>query len=194
MRVLVLVAVFAMIMSTRIVGADEPRELQQLDITADDDVRLTGLDVDKFRVPTKAHAPIEVVVSEQRSPDAEPRILHRKRLDSERDSTELLLSFLPRDKTLRGVLLSEEEVEYRVECPSCSPTGSPTGFATIIPVPWNDIRSTRKTLVLLDSDRQHRVSRPEEICLIAILVAEEGQAPSLRESFPRAIVSVKGIE
>ncbi len=61
----------------------------------------------------------DVAVSVLDAPNSKPRFLSTKPLLPTMTSMLLicLLSFLPRDNTLRGVLLSQdEEVAYRIDC------------------------------------------------------------------------------
>lgn len=189
-KLLALTTLFTVIVACGPLNADEPAALKRLPLNARDLVSVAGLNIYKYRVPMKPGTTFEIVVSEQDAVDEDPRLLSRQSFTSHADSetVDLLLSFLPRDETLRGVLLSQdEEVEYRVDCPSCSPSG----MATNISLPLQEIPGKQKTLIPMTGKRSRKLSKENEICLIAIVVSQEGRPISLKKSFPRAQVSVK---
>jgi hypothetical protein len=170
-------------------GADEPVKLERPSLTANDIAGVTGLNIYKYRITMKPSTKFDVVISVLDAPDAKPRILRRNAFTSknDKDVVELLLSFLPRDNTLRGVLLSQdEEINYRIDSQDCSPTG----IATIISLPLSDIRGTRKTLIPMTANVSAEHSGDSEVCLIAILADEDGKMDAMQERYPRAKVSV----
>lgn len=169
--------------------ADEPARLEKLPLTASDISSVTGLNIYKYRIAIKPGTKFDVTVSVIETPSSKPRFLNRQTFtsDDDVDAVDLLLSFLPRDNTLRGVLLSQdEEVAYRIDCPQCSPSG----IATNISLPLSNVRGTRKTLIPMTMDRSSEFSDENEICLIAILSSEDGKPASMQKSYPRAKVSV----
>lgn len=169
--------------------ADEPKKLEELSLTAKDIAGVTGLNIYKYRITMKPGTKFDVVVCVVDAPDARPRTLSRNVFTSDDDveAVDLLLSFLPRDNTLRGVLLSQDdEISYRIDSPQCSPTG----IATNISLPLSEIRGTRKTLIPMTADRSAELSDESEVCLIAILATEDGKPASMQKSYPRAKVSV----
>jgi hypothetical protein len=183
------IALMAVLASANLTNAEEPSQLERLPLTASDISAVTGLNIYKFRIAMKPDTEFEISVSVLDSPDAKPRFLSRHTFTSDDgvDTVDLLLSFLPRDKSLRGVLLSQdEEVLYRIDCPRCSPSG----IGTIISLPLSNVRGTRKTLIPMTKDRSPEISKADEICLIAILASEDGKAASMQTSYPRAKVSV----
>jgi hypothetical protein len=168
----------------------ESPALTRVPLTAGDIAGVTGLNIYKFSVAMKPGTRFEIVVSVQETPDATPRVLNRHSFasDGDTDNVELLLSFLARDNALRGVLLSQdEEVNYRVECPNCNPSG----IATIIALPLNQFPGTQKTLIPMTGKRSQEISRDNESCLIAILASKDGEPASLQKSYPRATISVR---
>lgn len=186
---MLIIAAFPLVFSSVLVCADDPWRLERLPLTAADISSVTGLNVYKYRIAIKPGTKFDVVVSVLDSPTSKPRFLNRQAFTSDDDvnSVELLLSFLPKDNTLRGVLLSQdEEVAYRIDCPSCSPSG----IATNISLPLSNVRGTQKTLIPLTMDRSIEISDENEICLIAILASKDGKPVSLQQSYPRAKVSV----
>ncbi len=169
------------------VAAEPP--LARLPLTASDISSVTGLNIYKFRVPMKPATEFEIIISVQDTPDAKVRFFDRQSFtsDDDADAVDLLLSFLPRDNSLRGVLLSQEEdVAYRVDCPNCSPSG----IATNISLPLRDIPGTRKTLIPMTAKQSLALSDENEICLIAILASQDGKPVSTQKSYPRATVSL----
>jgi hypothetical protein len=102
----------------------------------------------------------------------------RLRLPAER------LRISPRNSRLG---CEDEEVDYRVNCPNCSPTG----IATIISLPLREIRGTQKILIPMTGKSSRNLSDDTELCLIAILASKDGQPASLEKSFPRAKISVR---
>ena len=162
-------------------------------MTAGDITGVTGLNIYKFRIPMKPDTKFDIAISVQDAPGERPRYVSRHSLTSHADANavDLLLSFLPHDERIRGVLLSQdEEINYRVECPECSPSG----FGTVISLPLNELRGTHKTLVPMTSRLSSKLSSEDEICLIAILASDPGQSLSTKEIFPRAKVSVQFTE
>jgi len=183
------IALAAVLASTNVTNADEPSRLELLPLTASDISSVTGLNVYKYRIAIKPGTKFDVAVSVLDAPNSKPRFLNRQTFTSgdDVDAVDLLLSFLPRDNTLRGVLLSQdEEVAYRIDCQKCSPPG----IAANIPLPLSNVRGTRKTLIPMTMDRSIEISAENEICLIAILASEEGKPASMQKSYPRAKVSV----
>ena len=183
------VASLSFVVSGDLARADEPVKLENLPLTASDISSVTGLNIYKYRIAMKPGTKFDVAVSVIDSPNSKPRFLNRQTFtsDDDVDAVELLLSFLPRDNTLRGVLLSQdEEVEYRIDCPQCSPAG----IATNISLPLSNVRGTQKTLIPLTRDRSKEISDENEICLIAILASEDMKPASMQKSYPRAKVSV----
>lgn len=173
-----------------LLNAKDSGALKRLPLTAGDISSVTGLNIYKFRVAMKPGTPFEVAISVQDARDAEPRFLNRQSFASDEDAqaVDLRLSFLPRDNKLRGVLLSQDdEVDYRIDCQACSPSGT----ATIISLPLHEIPGTRKTLIPMTAKRSHNLSDENETCLIAIIASQEGQSVSMQECFPRAKVSVR---
>lgn len=184
---LVLIAVAATVGAAE---TDEPQPVERLSLTADDLAGALNLNIYKFRVPMRSETKFDIVVSVQDSPDAEPRVLSRQSLRHRGDaeSVDLRLSFLPRDDSVRGVLLTQdEEVVYRVKCSGCSPGG----FATIIPLPLREIPGTEKTLMPVNAEVSAELSDEGETCLIAILASEVGKPASTKTSYPRAKISVQ---
>lgn len=182
-------ASLSFVLSGGSLSADEPKKLEKLSVTASDLASVTGLNIYKYRIAIKPGTKFDVAISVLDSPDSKPRFLNRQTFtsDNDVDTVDLLLSFLPRDNTLRGVLLSQDEdVEYRIDCPRCSPSG----IATNISLPLSNVRGTRKTLIPLTMDRSLEISDENEICLIAILAKEDGKPASMQKSYPRAKVSV----
>jgi hypothetical protein len=183
------IALMAILATTNLTNADEPSRLEQLPLTAADISGVTGLNIYKYRIALKPGTKFDVAVSVLDAPNSKPRFLNRQTFTSggDVDAVDLLLSFLPRDNTLRGVLLSQdEEVAYRIDCPQCSPSG----IATNISLPLSNVRGTRKTLIPMTTDRSIETSEENEICLIAILASEDGKPASMQKSYPRAKVSV----
>ena len=183
------IAMTVVLATVRLADAEEPLKLERLPLSANDISSVTGLNIYKFRVGMKPGTKFDVTVSVLDAPDAKPRLMSRQTFRSNDDVTEpdLLLSFLSRDNSLRGVLLSQdEEIVYRVECPQCSPTG----IATIISLPLSDIPGTRKTLIPMTADQSAKLSDTNEVCLIAILAADDGKAVSMQRSYPRAKISL----
>ena len=183
------VASLSFVVSGDLARADEPVKLENLPLTASDISSVTGLNIYKYRIAMKPGTKFDVAVSVIDSPNSKPRFLNRQTFtsDDDVDAVELLLSFLPRDNTLRGVLLSQdEEVEYRIDCPQCSPAG----IATNISLPLSNVRGTQKTLIPLTRDLSKEISDENEICLIAILASEDMKPASMQKSYPRAKVSV----
>ena len=175
--------------SDRLTRADEPIKLEKLPLTASDISSVTGLNIYKYRIAINPGTKFDIAVSVIDSPNSKPQFLNLQTFtsDDDVDAVDLLLSFLPRDNTLRGVLLSQdEEVAYRIDCPQCSPSG----IATNISLPLSDVRGTRKTLIPMTMDRSIEISDENEICLIAILASEDGEPASMQKSYPRAKVSV----
>ncbi|EMB14205.1 hypothetical protein [Rhodopirellula europaea] len=186
---MLLVASLPFAYSGGLARADEPARLEKLPLTASDISSVTGLNIYRYRIALKPGTRFDVAVSVLDSPSSKPRFLNRQTFtsDDDVDAVDLLLSFLPRDNTLRGVLLSQdEEVAYRIDCPKCSPSG----IATNIPLPLSNVRGTRKTLIPMTTDRSIEISAENEICLIAILASEDGNPASMQKSYPRAKVSV----
>ena len=182
-------ALFSLVVSGGFVRADEPVKIEELPLTASDISSVTGLNIYKYRIAIKRGSKFDVAIFVLDSPNSKPRFLNRQTFtsDDDVDAVDLLLSFLPRDNTLRGVLLSQdEEVAYRIDCPRCFPSG----VATNISLPLSDVRGTEKSLVSLTMDRSKEISGENEICLIAILASQEGKPASMRKSYPRAHVSV----
>lgn len=170
-----------------------PGPVKCLPLTAEDIADVTGLNIYKFRVAVEPGAAFELVIAEQDAADEVPRLLARSSFTSYSDanSIDLRLSFLPRDNALRGVLLSQDEdIEYRVDCEHCSPSG----LATNIPLPLRDLPGTQKTLFPKPGKITQELSTEDEICLITILASENGRPASLETSYPRAIVSVKFVK
>jgi hypothetical protein len=189
-NLLALTTLLAIIPSLSVLNADDSATLDRLPLTADDIADAIGLNIYNFHVAMKPSTRFEIAVSVQEAPDAEPQFLNRHSFTSDADveAVDVLLSFLPRDKTLRGVLLSQdEEVDYRVNCPNCSPTG----IATIISLPLREIRGTQKILIPMTGKSSRNLSDDNELCLIAILASKDGQPASLQKSFPRAKISVR---
>lgn len=184
-----LLVLLAALSSSPSLRADEPLQLERLPLAAEDISGVLGLNIYKFRIPVKPSTQFKLVVSVQDTADDEPRVINRNSFTSSDDAqtVDLLLSFLPRDNTLRGVLLSQdEEVSYRVDCSQCDPSG----ISTIISLPLNDVRGTEKTLIPMTKERSATLSDENEICLIAILASKDGKPASMQESYPRAKVSV----
>lgn len=170
-------------------SAEESYRFQKLPLTANDIAGVTGLNIYKYRIAMQPGTRFDVAVSVQDAPDAKPRFVSRNEFtsDDDVDGVDLLLSFLSRDNTLRGVLLSQdEEISYRVDCPRCSPAG----IATNISLPLNDVPGTRKTLMLVTADQSAKLTGENEICLIAILATQDGKPASIQKSYPRAKVSI----
>lgn len=186
---MLLVASLPFTYSNGLARADEPARLEKLPLTASDISSVTGLNIYKYRIAIKPGTKFDVAISVLDSPDSKPRFLNRQTFtsDNDVDTVDLLLSFLPRDNTLRGVLLSQDEdVEYRIDCPRCSPSG----IVTNISLPLSNVRSTRKVLIPLTMDSSLEISDENEISLIAILAKEDGKPASMQKSYPRAKVSV----
>ena len=186
----VLLGLLAVAVPAGATRAGEPQSLERLPVTAEDLAGVLGLNIYKFRVAMRPETEFDVVVSVQAAPDAAPRILSRHSFTSPAgaDAVDLRLSFLPRDDTARGVLLTQdEEAVYRISCPDCSPGG----IVTIIPLPLRDVPGTRKTLMPVNARLSAELSGENETCLVAILASASGEPPSARKSYPRAKISVK---
>ncbi|EMI46048.1 hypothetical protein [Rhodopirellula sp. SWK7] len=175
--------------TTGVVNADETSRLERLPLTADDISSVIGLNIYKFRIAMDSRTEFQIAVSVQNAADAKSRFLNRQTFTSDEGTkaVDLLLSFLPRDDTVRGVLLSQdEEIEYRVRCSRCYPSG----ITTIISLPLSEIPGTQKTLIPMTADRSEKLSGEHETCLIAILASEAGNPVSMQNSYPRAKISV----
>lgn len=185
-----LLALFALSVSNRVLVADEPSPIQRLPLSAGDITSVTGLNIYKYRIAMEPGTKFEVAVSVQNDADSKPRFLHRHSFvsDTGTDGVDLLLAFLPRDEKLRGVLPSQdEEVEYRVDCSGCSPRG----IGTIMSLPLNEIPGTHKTLIPMAAERFGDLPDENEVCLIAIIASKPGKPVPTNEAFPRAKISVR---
>lgn len=181
--------ILAALPSFELLNADDSVALECLPLTAAEIARVTGFNIYKYRLAMKPGTTFDVTISVQDAPDDKPRFSNRQSFTSDGDgeTVGLLLSFLARDDTMRGVLLSQDdEITYRVDCRNCTQTG----FATNVSLPLKKIPGTRKTVITMTRERSRDLSEENEICLIAILASEEGKPVSVQESFPRAKISV----
>jgi RNA polymerase sigma factor (sigma-70 family) len=170
--------------AARSVQAQEDKSFQKLKLDADDLAEVTGVNIYKFQVNIPKGQRFRVVLREVKEKDAEPHVLHQYSfLKETADPLVIQVAFLRRDQKLAGALLSgEKDAEYRVVCAGCSPSG----IVTIVPIPLADVPPTRKTLFVLQSDKQAQQIGLKGMQLITLVASEPGKPAPPPTSAPRA--------
>jgi hypothetical protein len=155
---------------------------QYLKLDANDLAEVTGVNIYKFQVAMPKGQKFRIVFREVDAKEARPRVLHQMSLVKESDTpVTLRVGFMRSDRKLASFLLSEEkEAEYRVDCSGCSPSG----YATIVPLPLANIPLTDKTLMVSASDKQAK-EMGKGTALIRV-VARDIVKGGMPTSFPRA--------
>ena len=160
---------------------------QKVSVNTDELIGATGLNIYKFQVDMPKGQGFRVILRSLESRDSGARELHSWAFTKDGDApTTLLVSFLRRDGKLGGVLLSqEEEAEYRLDCPGCTPSG----IATIVPLP---LAGTNKTLFVHRSDKDNEhFDGLDETRLITVVRSELGEPAPPPTSYPRVELVVQ---
>jgi hypothetical protein len=167
-------------------AVERPIPFQQIPLTADDIIAETGLNVYNFRLQIPKGQKFELRLRELPAKDApekgQRRFIFEKVTDGPLTAR---LSFLRRDRQLRGVLLSQEEdAEFRVTCEGCSPTG----LATIVPNPLYEVPPTEKTLMVLRSDKDWKPAKQGSPVPLLVIHESKNQPEqrALDAIYPRA--------
>jgi len=156
---------------------------QRLDLNVTDLVAAAHLNIYKYRLRLQPGQRFKVILREQRSADAGPRILfeHSFVRDDAPDAT-MRISFLRRDNKFAGVLLSgEKDAHLDIWCEGCTSNG----LGTIVPVPLSDIR----TGIVLRShhSESHRIKAENgEAQLLSLFPSTSRAAETSNPNFPRA--------
>ena len=161
-----------------------PTRFRRVGLDPDDVVNVTGLDLYKYRLDDMPKGKrFRVMIREQKDAKTPPRVLYDLPFKKTAEGPATFrFSFLRRDRTLQGVLLSQEEqAEFRVNATGCDPSG----FVTIVEVPLHGVEPTRKGLIPHRSDEAIRRSGIKETRLLTIVASEPGKPGSSPTAFPR---------
>ncbi len=178
----IVVALLAIVNSADPAG---PKPFEKLNLSADDLIAATGLNIYKFRVHVPDGKKFRVVLRERSDKDAPAKVIHQYAFQKDEKATLVVMrvSFLRRDRKLAGVLLSQEdEAEYRIDCSDCSPGG----IATIVSLPLGHVRPTEKVLFVHRSQKDMQEWGVNEQRLMTIVASEPGKPASPPTTFPRA--------
>jgi RNA polymerase sigma factor (sigma-70 family) len=171
------------------VVAERPVAFRAAQVSADDIIEVTGLNVYKFRLDIPKGEKFRVMLRELADKDAGARALHQFDFTREAEGPMTLrVSFLRRDGRLEGVLLDEaKQATYRVDCEGCSPPG----IATIVQNPLAAVPPTEKVLSVIASDKAWGNSKSGPARLITVFHRNPGDNSGLIDAaFPRAELTV----
>jgi hypothetical protein len=174
-------------------GADKPERadsvtFERTELSADDLVDATGLDIYKFRADLVKGRRFRVVLRIRQDEKSPTRESVGVPFEIKRDEpTTIRVSFLRTDRTLQGFLLSTEpEAEYRVNYSG----GASGGFVTIIKNPLGDIDPTLRGLDVHQSDEKNAQEGLKETPLLTVAAQKPGGRGINMSGYPRAEVVV----
>ncbi|MGH7202143.1 MAG: TIGR03067 domain-containing protein [Planctomycetaceae bacterium] len=137
---------------------------EKLSLDADDLVSATGLNIYKFKAAVSQGQRFRLVLRELRDENAAPRVLQSFAFESDQQSPVILhVSFLPRGDNLSGVLLTERDAVYRVQCEGCRQSA---GFVTVVSVPGADVGD--RTLFVHSSAADAPPAGPNTVRLLTL--------------------------
>jgi hypothetical protein len=158
-----------------------------LSLDANDLADANGLNIYKFKLEVPKGRPFHVVLRELDSKDGPPRELRRFtfRRGEREGPTTLRVDFTRRDGAVGGVLLTEQkDAVFRISCPDCTPTG----LATIVPVPLSGVKLTERILLVHQSDMDNTRWGVKEARLLTVVRNVRSSSPT---DYPRAELLVE---
>jgi RNA polymerase sigma factor (sigma-70 family) len=164
-------------------------------LTIDELIAATGLNIYKFQLDMAKGQKFRVAVTKFPSKEADPQELKSFEFQKTTDGPMMLhITFLPLDGKLHGVLMGkEEEVDFRVSCDGCDPSG----WGTIIPNPGAEIPADGQLFAVFSNEKGWAEGSKGKIkagptTLLALFASKPGIAlADLSSAYPRAELTVE---
>jgi hypothetical protein len=164
-------------------------------LTTDELIDATGLNIYKFQLDLPKGQRFRVAVTEFPSKEVDPRELKSFDFQKTTDGPMTLhISFLPTGGKLHGVLMGkEEEVDFRVSCDGCDPSG----WGTIIPNPGAAIPSDGQLFAVFSTEKGWEAGNKGKIeakrtRLLALFACKPGKTVAdFNTAYPRAELTVE---
>jgi hypothetical protein len=168
---------------------------KKVSLTMDELMAATGLNIYKFQLDLAKGQNFRVAVTEFPSKEANPRELKSFDFQKITDGPMTLhITFLPTGGKLHGVLMGkEEEVDFRVSCDGCDPSG----WGTIIPNPGAAIPSDGQLFAVFSSEKGWKEGSKgktvaERTRLLALFASKPGKSiADFNTAYPRAELTVE---
>lgn len=179
-------------------GDDKPDSapFKRLKLDADDLLYFMNLDIYKFQLELPKGQKIRIVIQEKESAEAKPVEHWSHEFECTRDAPVVLrIGFLPKDRRMHGVLLSDEDsMELRLDLDGCNPSGG----AGMIPVPLAQIQVSRRMVVVHEDPGgsfERLKTNPDTIELVSMFSTENRPPAQVNmPGYPRAALLVEKVK
>jgi hypothetical protein len=183
-----LCVLFASAIFGSVSAEEKTTAITQLTTTGTDLINAIGLDVYKFRVPLRSKS-FSIAITEQDKPDADSKTVSKFdfKLNTDADSFDVLLSFLPTDGAIRNTLLSaDERIDFSIFCESGEVS---TMTRNEIRRPLSRLSTVARSVAPMTLKKHEVHSTGDTICLISISGHDDTKAGT-NSDFPVARVCI----